>query len=58
MDSLLKEAHKLQEMCAADTRYVPLFTGITRYVTTSDIQGAPLYASSAFADFSTLYIEE
>jgi hypothetical protein len=45
-------------MCAADTRYVPLFTGITRYVTTSDIQGAPLYASSAFADFSTLYIEE
>jgi len=58
MDDLLKEAHKLQELCAADTRYVPLFTGVVRYCHTADLQGTPLYAASSFADFSTLYIEE
>lgn len=58
LDKLLAESAKLQQLCAKDSRYIPIVMAPMIYGYSANLQGFNMPMSSAKADFSTLYIIE
>ena len=58
IEDLMKESAVLQQLCAADTRYIPVCMAPVMYGWTSNLQGYVDPLTSARLDFSSAYIEK
>ena len=58
IEGVLAESAKLQQMCADDTRYIPIMTSAVRYGFTADVEGFNMPMSTNYLDFASCYIVE